>query len=120
MPGLGISTFAEQVKEKSHGTIVIETSFDASKGFKSADMMNAVQARKVDAADAFAGGLANKYPIFGVSSLPFLADSLDKARRCAMRHGPSTNASWPRTARNCCTPRRGRRPASGPRRPSRP
>lgn len=80
MPGLGISTFAEQVKEKSHGNIVIETSFDASKGYKSADMVDAVQARKVDAADAFAGGLANKYPIFGVSSLPFLADSLDKAR----------------------------------------
>lgn len=80
MPGLGVSTFAEQVKEKSHGNIVIETSFDASKGFKSADMVDAVQARKVDAADAFAGGLANKYPIFGVSSLPFLADSLGKAR----------------------------------------
>jgi TRAP-type C4-dicarboxylate transport system substrate-binding protein len=80
MPGLGISTFAEQVKEKSHGTIIVETSFDAAKGFKSADMVDAVQARKIDAADAFAGGLANKYPIFGVSSLPFLADSLDKAR----------------------------------------
>jgi TRAP-type C4-dicarboxylate transport system substrate-binding protein len=80
MPGLGISTFAEQVKEKSHGTIIVETSFDAAKGFKSADMVDAVQARKIDAADAFAGGMANKYPIFGVSSLPFLADSLDKAR----------------------------------------
>jgi len=80
MPGLGISTFAEQVKEKSHGTIIVETSFDAAKGFKSADMVDAVQARKIDAADAFAGGLANKYPIFGVSSLPFLADSLGKAR----------------------------------------
>ncbi|CAM3949953.1 TRAP transporter substrate-binding protein [Bordetella bronchialis] len=80
MPGLGVTTFAEQVKEKSHGNIVIEASFDAAKGYKSADMVDAVQARKVDAADAFAGGLANKYPIFGVSSLPFLADSLDKAR----------------------------------------
>ncbi|HTK02118.1 MAG TPA: TRAP transporter substrate-binding protein, partial [Bordetella sp.] len=60
--------------------IIVETSFDAAKGFKSADMVDAVQARKIDAADAFAGGLANKYPIFGVSSLPFLADSLGKAR----------------------------------------
>lgn len=79
MPGLGLSTFADLVKKKSHGDVVIETSFDASKGFKSADMVDAVQARKVDAADAFAGGLSNKYPIFGVSSLPFLADSLKKA-----------------------------------------
>lgn len=80
MPGLGVSTFAELVKKKTHGDVTIETSFDASKGFKSADMVDAVQARKVDAADAFAGGLSNKYPIFGVSSLPFLADSLQKAQ----------------------------------------
>jgi TRAP-type C4-dicarboxylate transport system substrate-binding protein len=43
-------------------------------------MIDAVEARKVDAGDAFAGALATKYPIFGVSSLPFLADSLSKAR----------------------------------------
>ena len=39
-------------------------------------MIAAVQTRKVDAGDAFAGALAEKYPLFGVSSLPFLADSL--------------------------------------------
>ena len=43
-------------------------------------MIAAVQTRKVDAGDAFAGALAEKYPLFGVSSLPFLADSLAKAR----------------------------------------
>jgi TRAP-type C4-dicarboxylate transport system substrate-binding protein len=48
-------------------------------GFKSGDMIDAVQARKIDAADAFAGGVANKYPLFAVSSLPFLADSLPRA-----------------------------------------
>jgi TRAP-type C4-dicarboxylate transport system substrate-binding protein len=60
--------------------VVIDASYDASKGIKSADMIDAVQARKVDAGDAFAGALAAKYPLFGVSSLPFLADSLSKAR----------------------------------------
>lgn len=80
MPGQGVATFAELVAKKTNGTLVIEPSYDAAKGFKSADMVDAVQARKIDAGDAFAGGLSNNYPIFGVSSLPFLADSLKKAR----------------------------------------
>ncbi len=80
MPGQGVSTFAELVRAKTAGKVVIDASYDASKGIKSADMIDAVQARKVDAGDAFAGALATKYPLFGVSSLPFLADSLSKAR----------------------------------------
>jgi len=79
MPGLGVSTFAEKVAQKSGGRVVLTPSFDASAGFKSGDMVDAVQARKIDAADAFAGGVANKYPLFAVSSLPFLADSLPRA-----------------------------------------
>jgi len=80
MPGQGVSTFAELVRAKSAGNVIIDTSFDAAKGIKSGDMIDAVQTRKVDAGDAFAGALATKYPLFGVSSLPFLADSLSKAR----------------------------------------
>ncbi|PTN41945.1 signal peptidase, partial [Achromobacter xylosoxidans] len=80
MPGQGVSTFAELVRAKTAGNVVIDASYDAAKGIKSADMIDAVQARKVDAGDAFAGALAAKYPLFGVSSLPFLADSLSKAR----------------------------------------
>ncbi|AGU53086.1 extracellular solute-binding protein, family 7 [Variovorax paradoxus B4] len=79
MPGLGVSSFAERVAQKTGGRLMFETSFDATAGFKSADMVDAVQARKIDAADAFAGGVANKYPLFAVSSLPFLADSLPRA-----------------------------------------
>ena len=80
MPGQGVSTFVDLVRAKTAGEVIIDASYDASKGIKSADMIDAVEARKVDAGDAFAGALATKYPIFGVSSLPFLADSLSKAR----------------------------------------
>ncbi len=80
MPGLGVSTFADLVNKKTKGQVVIDASYDAGKGIKSGGMIDAVQARKVDAGDAFAGALATRYPIFGVSSLPFLADSLKKAR----------------------------------------
>ena len=79
MPGLGVSTFAEKVAQKTGGRVVFTPSFDASAGLKSGDMVDAVQARKIDAAGAFAGGIANKYPLFAVSSLPFLADSLPRA-----------------------------------------
>lgn len=89
MPGLGVSTFAEQVRQKTSGKVVIEPSFDAAGGFKSADMIDAVQARKIDAADAFAGGIANKYPLFAVSSLPFLADSLPRAEALLKAARPS-------------------------------
>ncbi|MGN6580775.1 MAG: signal peptidase, partial [Bordetella sp.] len=56
MPGLGVSTFAELVAKKTKGQVVIQASYDNSKGIKSSDMIDAVQARKVDAGDAFAGG----------------------------------------------------------------
>ena len=49
MPGQGVSTFAELVRAKTAGNVVIDASYDASKGIKSADMIDAVQARKVDA-----------------------------------------------------------------------
>ncbi|KAJ8134887.1 hypothetical protein OY671_011900, partial [Metschnikowia pulcherrima] len=80
MPGQGVSTFADSVRSKSAGQVVIDASFDAARGIKSGDMIDAVQARKVDAGDAFAGALASKYPSFGLSSSPFSADSSAKAR----------------------------------------
>ncbi len=89
MPGLGVSTFAELVRNKTKGQVLIDASYDAARGIKSAGMIDAVQARKVDAGDAFAGALATHYPIFGVSSLPFLADSLEKARVLTLASRPS-------------------------------
>ena len=96
-----VSTFAELVRIKSGGEVIIEASYDAAKGIKSGDMIAAVQTRKVDAGDAFAGALAEKYPLFGVSSLPFLADSLAKARSLNKTARPAMKAAgrtWPEVA----------------------
>ena len=60
MPGQGVSTFAELVRAKTAGNVVIDATYDASKGIKSGDMIDAVETRKVDAGDAFAGALAAK------------------------------------------------------------
>lgn len=80
MPGLGVADFAERVQRLSGGSVRISPSFDASAGVKSAAMLDAVRNRRVDAADAFAGALGTAYPLLGLSSLPFVADSLPRAR----------------------------------------
>ena len=46
MPGQGVSTFADLVRGKSGGQVLIDASFDAARGIKSGDMIDAVQARK--------------------------------------------------------------------------
>lgn len=81
IPGEGVATFAKQVNERSGGRLTITPSFDAAKGIKSAGMVAAVQEGKVAAGDAFAGALGSVHPLFGLSSLPFLATSIEDARR---------------------------------------
>jgi len=81
IPGEGVATFAKLVNERSGGRLTITPSFDAAKGIKSAAMVAAVQEGKVAAGDAFAGALGAVHPLFGLSSLPFLATSIEDARR---------------------------------------
>lgn len=81
IPGEGVATFAALVNEKAGGRLTIKPSFDAARGIKSAAMIGAVQKGDVAAGDAFAGALAAVDPLFGLSSLPFLATSIDQARR---------------------------------------
>jgi TRAP-type C4-dicarboxylate transport system substrate-binding protein len=81
MPGEGIKTFADAVAAETRGQITVRPSFDAALGLKSADMIKAVQERRVVAADAFAGALARDHQIFLLSSLPFLATTIAEARQ---------------------------------------
>jgi TRAP-type C4-dicarboxylate transport system substrate-binding protein len=83
IPGEGVASFARLVNERSGGRLTINPSFDAAKGIKSAGMVAAVQEGKVAAGDAFAGALGAVNPLFGLSSLPFLATSIEDAKRLA-------------------------------------
>lgn len=83
IPGEGVATFAKLVNERSGGRLTIVPSFDAAKGIKSAGMIAAIQDGKVAAGDAFAGALGAVHPLFGLSSLPFLAISIEDAKRLA-------------------------------------
>lgn len=81
IPGEGVATFARLVNERSGGRLTIEPSFNATKGIKSAGMLAAIQEGKIAAGDAFAGALGAATPLFGLSSLPFVATSIEDARR---------------------------------------
>jgi len=83
MPGLGITTFARHLAERSAGKLQIRPSFDAAAGIRSADMLAAIAAGKVQAGDALAGALDAEDAIFALPTLPFLATSTADARRLA-------------------------------------
>jgi TRAP-type C4-dicarboxylate transport system substrate-binding protein len=83
MPGLGVTTFAKYVAEKSAGKLQIRPSFDASGGIRSAGMLAAIAGGRVQAGDAFAGALEAEDAIFALPSLPFLVTSIADARRLA-------------------------------------
>jgi TRAP-type C4-dicarboxylate transport system substrate-binding protein len=83
MPGLGITTFANHLAELSAGQLQIRPSFDAASGIRSADMLTAVSAGKVQAGDALAGALDGEDAIFALPTLPFLATSTADAKRLA-------------------------------------
>ena len=83
MPGLGVTTFAQHVARLGAGKLVIQPSFDAAKGVRSADMLTALAEGRVEAGDAFAGSLEAEDAIFALPSLPFLVTSIADARRLA-------------------------------------
>ncbi|NCE88447.1 signal peptidase [Pseudomonas sp. Q1] len=83
MPGEGLATFADEVIRRTRGGIIPKPTFDASAGFKSSEMLDAIRDGKVQIGDAFGGALGQVDPIFLLPSLPFVATSIDQARRLA-------------------------------------
>jgi TRAP-type C4-dicarboxylate transport system substrate-binding protein len=83
IPGEGLNTFAREVMLHTKGEITPKPTFDASAGFKSSQILDAVREGKLQVGDAFGGALGETDPIFLLSSLPFVAASTDQARRLA-------------------------------------
>lgn len=80
LPGEGDQHFAKLVAEKSQGRLAIVPVPDAKLGFKSREQLKAVAEGKVAMADSFGGALGDDVPIFGLSSLPFVAGDIAQAR----------------------------------------
>jgi TRAP-type C4-dicarboxylate transport system substrate-binding protein len=83
MSGEGLITFAEELTSRTQGAMALQPTFDASAGFKSAQMPAAIRDGKLQVGDAFGGALGETDPIFLLSSLPFVATSIDRAHRLA-------------------------------------
>ncbi|WP_081068019.1 TRAP transporter substrate-binding protein [Burkholderia territorii] len=81
MPGLGIATFQRLVNTYAGDALQIDAKYAAP--IKSSGLIKAVHERRLQGGDAFAGSLGDVDPIFQLSSLPFVTQSIDDARRLA-------------------------------------
>jgi TRAP-type C4-dicarboxylate transport system substrate-binding protein len=78
--GEGDTHFAGLLRAASGGRIEITHHFDASLGFRSRDLLEAVGKGTVPIGDAFVGALGAVDPIFLLPSLPFLAATAAEAQ----------------------------------------
>jgi TRAP-type transport system periplasmic protein len=78
--GEGDQFFARELWQRSGGRIVIMHSFDASLGYRSKDLLQAVARGTVIVGDMYVGALGDVHPMFLLPSLPFLAVTPEQAR----------------------------------------
>jgi TRAP-type C4-dicarboxylate transport system substrate-binding protein len=72
--------FANAVKRRSDGRIVIQPIPDAKSGLRSRDQLKAVTEGRFAMANSVGGTLADEDPVFLLSSLPFVTPTVDDAR----------------------------------------
>jgi TRAP-type C4-dicarboxylate transport system substrate-binding protein len=75
--------FARELSERSGGRIQITHQYDASSGFRSRDMVEAIARAKVPIGNTYMGALGGLDPVFLVPSLPFLATTAEQGQALA-------------------------------------
>ena len=78
--GEGDQFFGRALHERSGGRIAVTHSFDASLGYRSRDLLQAVARGSVTIGDMYVGALGDVSAIFLLPSLPFLAVTPEQAR----------------------------------------
>ena len=86
--GIGIVTFAKLVSERTDGLVVVAPAFDNELKVTSSEMPRAAREGRIEAGDAFAGPLSGLDPVFGLSTLPFVVQSIEAAREMNGRARP--------------------------------
>jgi TRAP-type C4-dicarboxylate transport system substrate-binding protein len=81
LPGEADAFFADAVKRKTDGRVVVTPLPDAKSGLRTRDQVKAVSEDRFAMADSFGGALADEDPAFLMSSLPFVTPSADHARK---------------------------------------
>jgi TRAP-type C4-dicarboxylate transport system substrate-binding protein len=77
--GVGLATFGKLLASKTNGYLTTVNAFDNAMKISSGDMLRAAQDNRIAGGDAFAGLLEASDPVFGLSSLPFVVQSVDSA-----------------------------------------
>jgi TRAP-type transport system periplasmic protein len=86
--GIGLVTFGKLLSSKTQGALTTVTVFENELKINSRDMSQAAQDRRIDGGDAFAAPMESSDPIFGLSALPFVAQSLETAKAVNARARP--------------------------------
>lgn len=86
--GTGLTTFGRLVRSYTAGRVTTTNAFDNELGISSGDLLHAANERRVAGGDAFAGPLEAIDPIFGLASLPFVAQSIEGARAINLKARP--------------------------------
>lgn len=75
------SFFAEAVKRKSGGRVIVHPIADAKSGLRTREQLKAVSDGKFAMATSFGGALGGESPLFLLSSLPFVSPTDEDARK---------------------------------------
>jgi TRAP-type C4-dicarboxylate transport system substrate-binding protein len=86
--GVGLVTFSKLVAERTGGFVITTTAFDNELKISSGEMPRAAQDGRIIGGDAFAGPLSDFDAVFGLSTLPFVVQSVDVARAVNTRARP--------------------------------
>ncbi|MBK3662860.1 TRAP transporter substrate-binding protein [Bradyrhizobium diazoefficiens] len=86
--GIGLTTFADRVATRTSGFVTVANAFDNELKINSGEMPRAALDGRIAGGDAFAGALSGLDPVLGLSTLPFLVQSVDIARTANARARP--------------------------------
>ena len=86
--GIGLVTFGKLLSSKTQGSLTVMAAFDNEMKISSRDMPQAAQDHRIDGGDAFAAPMESSDPIFGLSALPFVVQSVETAKAVNVRARP--------------------------------
>ena len=86
--GIGLVSFGKLLSAKTQGALTTTTAFDNELKISSREMPQAAQEHRIDGGDAFAAPLESSDPIFGLSALPFVVQSVATAKAVNARARP--------------------------------
>src|SRR5215475_12522051 len=86
--GIGLVTFSKLVAERTGGFVTTTPAFDNDLKITSSEMPRAALDGRIAGGDAFSGPLSSLDPVFGLSTLPFVVQSIETARAANARARP--------------------------------